>query len=280
MTHRITFIGAGNMARSLIGGLLASGYEAGSICATDPNPAQRENIEKTYAIQTYADNKSAIAEADSVVLAVKPQLMNKVTTELASQVQSQQPLIISIAAGIRINSLQYWLARETGNKLAIVRCMPNTPALIQSGASGLYANEQVKASQRAQAETILTSAGIVVWVEQEEQLDAVTALSGSGPAYFFLVLEALEQTGIKMGLSATTARQLALHTALGAAKMAIESEFAPAELRRQVTSPGGTTERAINILQQGQLAELFEQALYGAKTRCRELSDELAGDRS
>ena len=271
MNNTIAFIGAGNMARSLIGGLLSSGYAPASIYASDPDPAQREQAQQAFGIQTYADNNTAAASADTLVLAVKPQSMHEVASALADTVQTRRPLLISIAAGIRIEALQGWL----GGRLPIVRCMPNTPALIQSGATGLYANAFVSAEQKQQAQRILDAAGITVWVDAEDQLDAVTALSGSGPAYFFLVMEALEQTGVNMGLETAVARQLALHTALGAAKMALHSEEGPAQLRARVTSPGGTTERAIGILQQGGLEALFEQALQGAKNRCRELSEQL-----
>ena len=271
MSNTIAFIGAGNMARSLIGGLVASGQPAATICATDPNPEQRAQISATFGIQAYADNTTAIAQADTVVLAVKPQVMRDVAETLASTVQARRPLVLSIAAGIRAADLENWL----GGSLPLVRCMPNTPALIQSGATGLYANPRVSAEQRQRAQDIMATAGITVWVDDESLLDAVTALSGSGPAYFFLVMEALEQAGEKMGLEASVARQLALHTALGAAKMAIASDEGPAQLRTRVTSPGGTTERAISILQQGDLKALFERALQGAKTRCQELSDQL-----
>ena len=271
MSNTIAFIGAGNMARSLIGGLVASGQPAATICATDPNPEQRAQISATFGIQAYADNTTAIAQADTVVLAVKPQVMRDVAETLASTVQARRPLVLSIAAGIRAADLENWL----GGSLPLVRCMPNTPALIQSGATGLYANPRVSAEQRQRAQDIMATAGITVWVDDESLLDAVTALSGSGPAYFFLVMEALEQAGEKMGLEASVARQLALHTALGAAKMAIASDEGPAQLRTRVTSPGGTTERAISILQQGDLEALFERALQGAKTRCQELSDQL-----
>lgn len=271
MSNTIAFIGAGNMARSLIGGLVASGQPAATICATDPNPEQRAQISATFGIQAYADNTTAIAQADTVVLAVKPQVMRDVAETLARTVQARRPLVLSIAAGIRAADLENWL----GGSLPLVRCMPNTPALIQSGATGLYANPRVSAEQRQRAQDIMATAGITVWVDDESLLDAVTALSGSGPAYFFLVMEALEQAGEKMGLEASVARQLALHTALGAAKMAIASDEGPAQLRTRVTSPGGTTERAISILQQGDLEALFERALQGAKTRCQELSDQL-----
>jgi len=271
MSTNIAFIGAGNMARSLIGGLVASGQHAASLCAVDPDPAQREQISAAFGVPTQADSIAAVAQADTVVLAVKPQIIRDVALALADTVQAHRPLLISIAAGIRLSDLERWL----GGATALVRCMPNTPALIQCGATALYANPLVSAAQRKQAQAIMAAAGITVWVDEESLLDAVTALSGSGPAYFFLVMEALEQAGEKMGLSAPVARQLALQTALGAARMASDSDESPAQLRARVTSPGGTTERAIGLLQQGGLEALFERALQGAKTRCEELSDQL-----
>lgn len=268
MNQTIAFIGAGNMARSLIAGLIADGYPTRLIVASDPSAEQREYVRERYGIQLADDNASAIAGADSVVLAVKPQAMRDVATGLAAAVRQRRPLVISIAAGIREPALNRWL----GGDVALVRCMPNTPALVQAGATALYANDRVSDGQREAAEAILRAAGLTVWVKDEALLDSVTALSGSGPAYFFLVMEALENAGVELGLGREQARLLALQTAYGAAKMALESDEDPATLRQRVTSPGGTTERAIGILQQGGLEALFSQALAGARARCRELS--------
>ena len=271
MTQTIAFIGAGNMARSLIGGLIADGYDPRKILACDPVEQQRAQLEQRYGIRTEADNAAAAAQADNVVLAVKPQVMQEVAKSLADAVQQHKPLLISIAAGIREAALSRWL----GGNVALVRCMPNTPALVQSGATGLYANPNVGHRQRQTAESILRAAGLTVWVEDETLLDAVTAVSGSGPAYFFLVMEAIENAGVELGLEREQARLLSLQTAFGAAKMALESDEGAAALRRRVTSPGGTTERAIEILQEGKLEALFSRALAGARERCRELSDQL-----
>jgi len=264
----IAFLGSGNMARSLIGGLIADGWDPRSIWATDPDEGKRDDMRRSFGINTEADNARAIAVADVVVLAIKPQVMKAVAKEIAQAVQHRQPLIISIAAGIRATDLQRWL----GGDIPLVRVMPNTPALVQTGAAALYANDLVSSAQRSLAESIMRSVGLALWVDEEAQMDAVTALSGSGPAYFFLVMEALEHAGRQLGLPMETARLLTLQTALGAAKMALESSEDCAELRRRVTSPGGTTERAIRVLQDGHLQDLFDAALQAANARSVELA--------
>lgn len=274
MTQTIAFIGAGNMARSLIGGLIADDYPASAIIATDPLDAQRDQLRQHFDIRTEINNREAATQADIVVLAVKPQAMKQVATDLAPVIRDRHPLVVSIAAGIRAATLDAWL----GGNTALVRCMPNTPALVQCGATGLYANARVTPSQHQAAESILRAVGLTVWVEDEALLDSVTALSGGGPAYFFLVIEALENAGVELGLGREQARLLALQTAFGAAKMALESEEPAAQLRARVTSPGGTTERAIAALQAGGMEALFSQALAAARQRCQELSDLLSRD--
>ncbi|MBL3588174.1 MAG: pyrroline-5-carboxylate reductase [gamma proteobacterium endosymbiont of Lamellibrachia anaximandri] len=271
--NSITFIGGGNMAASLISGLVADGYDPTHITASDPNKERLAQLAANYAIRTETDNDAAVQNADIVVLAVKPQVLESVVRDLAGAIWRHQPLVISIAAGVREAALREWL----GEDIALVRTMPNTPAMIQSGASGLHASENVSDIQKDQAESILRAVGLTCWVTDESQMDAVTALSGSGPAYFFLVMEAMEAAAIKMGLEAENARLLTLQTALGAARMAIESKDSPATLREKVTSPGGTTERALGILQEGGLPALFEQALNGARDRSQELSEILGG---
>lgn len=273
-TMRIGFIGGGNMASSIIGGLVASGFAAEQIWASDPNADSLNKLLAVAPVNTASDNNALIAAVDIVILAVKPQIMKIVAGDIAASVQDRKPLIITIAAGVTSASLDGWL----GGNTAIVRCMPNTPALVRSGATGLFANTEVNATQRAQAEQILQAVGLALWVDNEAQLDAVTALSGSGPAYFFLVMEAMQAKGLEMGLSAEVAKQLTLQTALGAAQMALGSDVDAAELRRRVTSPNGTTERAINILQAGGLEALFDQALEGARLRAEELAIELDGE--
>lgn len=264
----ISFIGAGNMAASLIGGLIADGWSPDHITISDNNEAQRESIRSRYPVHTSDNNRQALEKADIVVLAVKPQVLKSVAEEIAESLKANSPLVISIAAGIQVPDLARWL----GNYPQIVRTMPNTPALVQSGATGLYAPDSVDALQRNQAESIMRAVGVTIWVENEALLDAVTAISGSGPAYFFYVMEAMEQAGMALGLSQETAHLLTLQTAFGAAKMALESSDSPATLRERVTSPGGTTERAISVLSEGQLKDLFKKAITGASERSAELA--------
>lgn len=269
----IAFIGGGNMARSLISGLIADGYGAGRIWVTDPAEAKLAELRDHFSVRTTASNIEAASAADVVVLAVKPQVLKGVAEALAATVQATKPLVISIAAGVRERDIQRWL----GGGIAIVRTMPNTPALVQSGAAALYANPAVSDEQHNLAESILRAVGLTVWVKDEALMDTVTALSGSGPAYFFLVMEALEKAAVQLGLPQDTARLLTLQTAFGAAKMALESAEDAATLRAQVTSPGGTTERAIAVLEQNRIREIFEEALRTAHARSQELATLLGG---
>ncbi len=273
MNKTICFIGAGNMAQSLIGGLLASGYDQQKIIATDPTSAQRDQITQTFGIHCFADNNEAISQAEIVVLAVKPQILQSVCKDIQESVQAKACMVISIAAGIRSQDINRWL----GGDVSIVRTMPNTPSLIQAGATGLFANPFVSADQKSQSEHILRAAGITVWVDEEQKLDTVTALSGSGPAYYFLFMEAMEETALKMGLDAKTAHLLTLQTALGAAKMAMESPLDCATLRKNVTSPNGTTEKAIMKFEESNLRQAVEDAMFCAQNRAKELADELGG---
>ncbi|PYY80263.1 pyrroline-5-carboxylate reductase [Pseudomonas sp. TKO26] len=268
-TTRIAFIGAGNMAASLIGGLRAKGLEAAQIRASDPGAETRAKVAAEHGIQVFADNAEAIDGVDVIVLAVKPQAMKAVCEALRPSLQPQQ-LVVSIAAGITCASMNNWLGEQP-----IVRCMPNTPALLRQGVSGLYANARVSAEQRRQAEELLSAVGIALWLEQEQQLDAVTAVSGSGPAYFFLLIEAMTAAGEKLGLPRETAAQLTLQTALGAAHMAVSSDVDAAELRRRVTSPAGTTEAAIKSFQAGGFEALVEKALGAAAHRSAEMAEQL-----
>ena len=274
MNATLCFIGAGNMAKSLIGGLIASGYSKQHLLATDPTQAQRAHITETFGIQCLEDNHAAIAQADIIVLAVKPQILQAVCKSIKNTVQDQQPLIISVAAGIRSNDINRWL----GNNLAIVRTMPNTPALIQSGATGLYANATVNALQKEQAEHIMRAAGLTIWVDEEAKLDAVTALSGSGPAYYFLFMEAMENAAQDLGLDAKTAHLLTMQTALGAAKMVLESRDDCATLRQKVTSPNGTTQAAIKTFEAEGLRHTVKKAMQAAQNRANELANELGDD--
>jgi pyrroline-5-carboxylate reductase len=265
----LAFIGGGNMTRSLVGGLIADGWQAARICVADPDPQQTQFLAQRFSVPTTADNRSAVERADAVVLAVKPQVVRAVAGELAPLITQRQRLVISIAAGVREVSLREWLGKDT----AIVRTMPNTPALVQSGASALYANPAVSEAQHNLAESVLRAVGLVIWVDDEAMMDAVTALSGSGPAYFFLLMEALTSAGNRLGLREDTARLLTLQTAFGAAKMALESVDDAAQLRQRVTSPGGTTERAIEVFQKNNLEGIVLQALQAAVERSRELAD-------
>lgn len=267
----ITFIGAGNMASSIIGGLIAKGFSPQSITASDPFEPSRQQLHQTTGVSVSDDNLNAIEGADILVLAVKPQMMKKVLEDLAPAIQTLKPLIISIAAGIEIASMNTWL----GGGQAIVRCMPNTPALVQAGATALYANSTVNTAQRAQADTILSAVGSALWVDSEAQLDAVTAVSGSGPAYFFLFMESMQAAAKELGLSDEAARELTLQTALGAAKMAIDSDVDTAELRRRVSSPGGTTVEAIAVFQQRGLTAIVHEAMTACRDRSAQLAREL-----
>lgn len=270
----IAFIGGGNMARSLIGGLIADGYAPELIAVSDTDEAQRRLLSERFGIRTVASNREALQGADVLVIAVKPQMVESVAREIAGELPAGG-LVISVAAGIRTDTLSAWL----DGGVAVVRAMPNTPALVQSGATVLYANPQASAGQRETAESILRAVGLTQWVDEEDLMDAVTALSGSGPAYFFLVMEALEQAGCRLGLSPPISRLLTVQTAFGAAKMALESTASsPGELRVQVTSPGGTTERALQVLRDGDLEGLFERALAAARQRSIELSNLLGKD--
>jgi pyrroline-5-carboxylate reductase len=267
---RITFIGCGNMGRSLIGGLVADGHNPDAITGAEPDSAKAEFICKEYGIRVEADAQKLIENADVVIFAVKPQVMLDCISPLAEKIMQYKPLVMSVAAGVRIATLESILGAEN----AIVRVMPNTPALIGAGASSLYANESVNEPQRETAEEIMRSVGLAIWLDREELMDTVTALSGSGPAYLFLVMEVMEKAAIRLGLAQDQARLLTLETALGAARMALESEVDTATLRKQVTSPGGTTEQALQVLMdKGHLEDLFLEALSAAKKR----SEELAG---
>lgn len=219
-------------------------------------------------IATTQDNREAVAQADVVILCVKPNVLPSAARHLASVVADLKPLVISVAAGITLSSLADWL----GDQISLVRCMPNTPALVKLGATGLFANNMVTPRQRDLAEQIVNAVGLSEWMESERQLDAVTALSGSGPAYFFYIIEIMSQVGIRMGLSSDSSRKLVLQTALGAATMAMQSSDDPAELRRRVTSPGGTTAAALESMEKSDIAGIFEAAIKAAQRRSVELS--------
>ncbi len=264
----IAFVGGGNMARSLVGARLRGGADPASLRVAEPDEGARVRLGADFGVAAFARGTDAVAGADLIVLAVKPQVLREVCLDLAVALAARRPLVVSIAAGIRIEAIDHWL----GGGFPIVRCMPNTPALIGAGASALHANARVGADERAAAEALLASAGRTVWIDDESLMDVVTALSGSGPAYFFLLIEALEDAAVAEGLPRDTARTLAVQTALGASRMASEDGEAPARLRERVTSPGGTTQAALDAFARGGLRELVAKAVAEATARGRELS--------
>ena len=266
--QKIGFIGGGNMASSLMSGLIASGHSPQHLWVSDINPDTLKALAKNLNVNTSASNDELINAVDVVVLAVKPQVLSSVAKAVAALIQQKKLLVVSIAAGISQHSLSQWLGTDT----AIVRCMPNTPALVLTGATALHANARVTSEQRNLAENIMRSVGIALWVKVESELDAVTAVSGSGPAYYFLLMEAMEKAALEMGLSEVTARLLVQQTALGAAKIALESSESPEQLRKRVTSPGGTTQRAIETFEQGGFTGLVSKALNAARDRSIEMS--------
>jgi pyrroline-5-carboxylate reductase len=268
----ISFIGAGNMASAIIGGMLDNGFQADKIWVSAPDDNHLQSIRKRFGISVTTDNRYCAQQADMVVLAVKPQVMAEVCQDIAPVVQNTRPLMVSIAAGLTADTLDEWL----GGGLPLVRVMPNTPSLVGKGAAGLYANSQVKDKQKKMVQAVFESIGSALWVEDENLLHAVTALSGSGPAYFFLMLEALESAATEAGIAPETARELAIQTMAGAAEMAGRSEHDPAQLKRNVMSPGGTTEQAIHTFEDGGLRELVKKAYGAAFKRSQEMSKELA----
>lgn len=270
-TGAITFIGGGNMARSLIGGLLVAGTPPASVYVVEPREDARAQLQADFGITPYADAAAIAAHSDTLVLAVKPQVMKAVCLNLASQLGTATPLLISIAAGIQLRQLERWL----GGHPALVRCMPNTPALIGAGATALCANSHASGEQRQRAASILGSSGLTRWVDDEALMDAVTGVSGSGPAYFFAFVEALEGAGIAAGLPRDVARALACQTCLGAGRMLCEGDDAPAELRRKVTSPNGTTAAALDSFAADKLPEIVARAVHAATQRGKSLSAEM-----
>jgi pyrroline-5-carboxylate reductase len=265
---QISFIGAGNMANALIRGLVAKGVPPQNISATDIDPLKLAELAAACGIRT-GDIATVAAAADVIVLAVKPQVMAPVCEQVHALAGKADGLIISIAAGIPVVSLSRWL----GEQRPIVRCMPNTPALVGQGATALYANANCTDDHRRLAADIMGAVGITCWLQAEQDIDTVTALSGSGPAYFFLMIEAMENAAIAMGLQAEVARQLAVQTALGAGALAASSDVPPAELRRRVTSPGGTTEQALLSFGRDGFDDMVARALSAAARRATELAN-------
>jgi pyrroline-5-carboxylate reductase len=268
----ITFIGGGNMASALIGGLLGQGFAKSDIRVVEPNADAGARLRAQYGIEVYAEAVPAALASDLVVLAVKPQQLRNVAAGIAPHLKSQ--LLVSIAAGVRAADLARWL----GDYPRLVRAMPNTPAMVLAGVTGLYALPGVTAEERERAGRVLAAVGEVVWVAAEAEMDTITAVSGSGPAYVFYFMEGLEEAAIAQGLSAAQARQLSIATFAGAAKLAAQSSEDVATLRARVTSKGGTTERAIHTLEAAGLKRIIGDAVRAAAARSRELGEELGGD--
>jgi pyrroline-5-carboxylate reductase len=264
----IAFIGGGNMARSLVGGLLARGWGASRIHVADPSLPTRESMAADFSVPVHAVNLEAASRAAVWVLAVKPQMMHSVASSLCELAQRQHPLVVSIAAGITSVQLERWL----GGGIAVVRAMPNTPSLLGAGATGLYANARVSPAQRALVEELLAAGGITRWVEDEALMDTVTALSGSGPAYIFLLAEAMQAAAEGQGLPPDAARQLTLQTIHGAARMLLESGEDAATLRQRVTSPDGTTQAALESFEAMGFRDVVAHAIAAATRRGGELS--------
>ena len=266
---KIAFLGGGNMARALIGGLLAQGFDTDAISVIEVDASAREKLAALHGVRVSCTPDAATLAADTLVLAVKPQDMRTALASLGGGVLSQ--VVISIAAGLRLADLSRWL---NGHR-RLVRCMPNTPALIGAGITGLYALPEVSAEEKERAERILGAVGEVVWVDDEALLDPVTAVSGSGPAYVFWFIEQLAAAGARLGLPREVAGKLALQTVLGAAKLAAQSGEAPRTLRERVTSKGGTTEAALRVFAEEGLAERLMRALEAASRRGAELGEQM-----
>jgi pyrroline-5-carboxylate reductase len=269
--NKTGFIGGGNMARSIIGGLLNIGLAADTIKVSEPDAGKREYFRDALGIDAVESNMELLPDCATLILAVKPQVLKQVLVPLQPVLLQNKPLLLSIAAGISASDIDRW----AGGGHAIVRAMPNTPALVGSGATGMYANTRVAAAQRDQAESLMRSVGVTVWLGQESLLDHVTALSGSGPAYFMLFMEALEQAGVEHGLERDVAHLLVLETCLGTAKLAMESDEDLTELRRRVTSPGGTTEKALQVMENANISRIIKDAFDAASRRADELGREL-----
>jgi pyrroline-5-carboxylate reductase len=272
-TPRIALIGGGNMAGSIIGGLASSGWPGDRIRVAEPRAGRREELEEDHGVVTFEDNTECIAGADIVAFAVKPQVLRDVVSPLAAPLASAAPLVISIVAGIRSGDILGWI----GADLPFVRVMPNTPALVNRGVSGLWANELADDEHRRQAERTMTAVGEVVWVDDESLIDTITGVSGSGPAYFFKIIELMMDTAMDNGLDPDSARTLVVETARGAAALISQSDLSPAELRRQVTSPGGTTEAGVRRMEAGGIDEAVRQGVRAAIRRSAELSDQFGG---
>lgn len=269
---QIAFVGGGNVARSMIGGLIARGAAAADIAVSEPDPCLRAALADDFHTRTSAGNEEAVAAADLWVLAVKPQVLHGVCRELAPIAQRTRPLVVTLAAGIPIAAVERWLASDDSHGHAIVRAMPNTPALLGAGATALCANTAVSGAQRARVQALFDAVGCTCWIDDEALMDTVTATSGSGPAYVFALMEAMQAAAQAQGLPATVARALIAQTVLGAGRMLVESGEEAATLRRRVTSPGGVTEQALWRLAEGGFDALVARAIAAATARGAELA--------
>lgn len=262
--NTIAFIGAGNMSRAIIAGLVANGYPADKIIAANPSSGKLDALRQDFAITTTQDNIQACSQADLVVLAVKPHLIQQVCQQLAQQVNLTDKCFVSVAAGVNIEPMQTAL----GFAAPVIRCMPNTPSQLGLGVSGMFASQQVSDKQKQLADTLMASVGIVQWLKNEADIDDLIAVSGSGPAYFFAFMEAMQAKAIALGFDKQQARALVQQTALGAAQMVVENgDEEIATLRENVTSKGGTTQQALTTFAQGGLPELVDKAMQAAKDR-------------
>lgn len=267
----IAFVGGGHMARSLLTGMVANGVDPQSIRVADPVPGLRDALRADFGVQVFADNGDAVDDAGIWILGVKPQLMRGICESLAAHAQRAQPLVVSVAAGVTTLQLDRWL----GGDLPIVRAMPNAGAVLGAGVTGLYANHQVDAAGCRRAERLLWASGETVWVTDEARMDAVTAVSGSGPAYLFLLAEAMVEAALAEGLPPDVAHSLVVQTMLGSARLLSEQNATPAELRQRVTSPQGTTEAAMHVLVEGGFPGLVARAIHASRNRGRQLSLDL-----
>ena len=266
----ITFIGGGNMARALVAGLIQTGFDPKNITITNPTLTKLESAHEKFGVNITQDNQMGMKTADVIVLAVKPQKLKTVCLELADIIADKAPLVISIAAGITVDLIESWLSPQA----AIVWAMPNTPVAVQAGATGLFANHQVSNEQREIAESIFHPVGLAVWVVQESHMNIITAISGGGPAYLFLIIESIQQAAVALGLPEETAKLLTAQMAVGASRMVLESELDVQDLRAAVTSPQGITAAALQVFEDGNIRELFQRAMNAACQRGNELADQ------
>lgn len=264
----IAFLGAGNLTQALIAGLLYNQYDPKKIWASNPSTEKLDSLKQQFDVHTAQDNLQAIAQADVVVLAVKPVHIPALCAEIKAAILQRRPLIISVAAGVTVALLEKWLGADT----AIIRVMPNTPATVGSGATGLYAGRAAAPTQKDLAEMIFRTVGITLWMEEEDQLDVICAVSGCGPGYIFLIMESIAATAQQLGLPEAVARLLTAQTFLGSARLALESSLSLTELRRQVTSPKGATEQIVQKLEQGGIRDLLSAAIESAVQRCAQIA--------